>query len=225
MKHFFRSIVILVWKDILIDFRRKEHLLSMFFFSVVTLLIFYFAMGDRPRLFQAIVPGIIGVTFLLAGVLGLSKSFTQEIENGCLGGLLLTPVDRGTLFLGKMLGTLFFLFILQILVIPLCLLFFDISVNNWNLLLLALVAGTVGFSALGTLLAAMTASLKGKEVLLPMLLFPLILPNLISVVKITSSILLKSNLDSLSPWWKLFIGFDVVFTVAAYLGFEFIIEE
>ncbi|MGK5092092.1 heme exporter protein CcmB [Deltaproteobacteria bacterium TL4] len=225
MKKFIASIGILIWKDVIIDLRRKENFLSMFFFSVLTLLIFYFAMGDRPHAFQIAAPGIIWVAFLMAGILGLNKSFAQEIENGCLGGILLTPVDRGSLFIGKMLGTTLFLTLLQLLLIPLCILFFGIMPQHWGSLIAVLVAGTLGFTSLGTLLASMTATLKGKEVLLPILLFPLMIPSLISVAKITTFVFFDGNPQDVLIWWKLVLGFDVIFMVVSYLGFEFVTEE
>ena len=223
---FVRQIGILTWKDILIDIRRKENFLSMFLFSLLTLILFNFAMGDDPQRIRLMVPGLIWVVFLMAGVLGLSKSFLQEIENGCIKGLLMTPMDRSNLFLGKMLGTTLFLSFVQLLIVPMFLVFFDIQLvkAGW-LLVLVMLAGTLGFTALGTLLAGMTASLRGREVLLPILLFPLITPNLISVVHITSFVFFGGEEQEVVSWWRLLIAFDVVISVVSYLSFEFILEE
>ena len=223
---FVRQIGILTWKDVMIDIRRKENFLSMFLFSLLTLIIFNFAIGEDPKLFRLMIPGIIWVVFLLAGVLGLSKSFLQEMENGCIKGLLMTPMDRGNLFLGKMLGTTLFLSLVQLLIVPMFMLFFDISLSEegW-MLILVMLAGTLGFTALGTLLAGMTASLRGREVLLPILLFPLMTPNLISVVHITSFVFFGGEWAEVVSWWQLLIAFDVVISVVSYLSFEFILEE
>lgn len=226
MVSFIQQISILAWKDVLIDIRRKENFLSMFFFSLLTLIIFNFALGDNPKAFRLMVPGIIWVIFLLAGILGLSKSFIQEVDNDCIHGLLLTPIDRGNLFLGKMVGTTLFLVLVQLLAVPMIILFFDMQlIHGWWMLSLVLLAGTLGFTTLGTLLAGMTATLRGKEVLLPILLFPLLTPNLISVVKITSYIFFDGNPDELESWWKLLLAFDVIVGVGSYLSFEFIVEE
>jgi len=138
----------------------------------------------------------------------------------------MTPLDRGNLFLGKMLGTTLFLSLVQLLIVPMFILFFEVSLSEeWWLLALVMFAGTFGFTALGTLLAGMTATLRGREMLLPILLFPLITPNLISVVHITSYVFFGGNWDEIFPWWKLLMAFDVVISVVSYLSFEFILEE
>lgn len=226
MSEFFRQIGILVWKDVVIDIRRKENFLSMFLFSLLTLLVFNFALGDDPKVFRLAIPGILWVVFLLAGVLGLSKSFLQETESGCMQGLLMVPMDRGNLFLGKMLGTWVFLSFVQGLMVPMFLIFFGIEPTQdlWWLVLVML-AGTFGFTALGTLLAGMTATLRGREVLLPVLLFPLMTPHLISVVNLTGHIFFGGDASESAAWWKLLIAFDVVIGVVSYLSFEFVVEE
>ena len=115
MKLFFRQTLILVWKDVLIDLKRKDNLLSMLLFAILTLLVFQFAMGEEPDRFKMALPGVIWIVFLMSGVLGLEKSFMQEMETGCMGGLLLAPVERSVLFLGKMLANTLFLLISQLL--------------------------------------------------------------------------------------------------------------
>jgi heme exporter protein B len=121
MQLFFRHTLILVWKDVLIDLRRKDNLLSMLLFSILTLLVFQFALGEEPEVFLLALPGVIWIVSLMSGVLGLGKSYVQEMETGCMGGLLTTPVDRSVLFLGKMLANTIFLVLSQLLFIPLCL--------------------------------------------------------------------------------------------------------
>ncbi len=221
----FQQTLALVWKDVLIDLRRKENLLSMLLFAVLTLLVFQFAMGEHPKMFLTALPGVVWIVFLLSGVLGLGKSFMQEIETGCMGGLLMAPVDRSVLYLGKMLANTFFLFISQMFFIPLCLLLFDVSVSDWGQMLLVLLAGTVGFSSLGTLLTAMTATVRGKEMLLPILLFPLMVPSLLCVVRLTDNLFFGSHPEEVWSWWKLLLGFDIVLTTLSILGFEFVVEE
>ena len=225
MQLFFRQTLILVWKDVLIDLKRKDNLLSMILFAILTLLVFQFAMGEEPEMFQIALPGVIWIVFLMSGVLGLGKSFVQEMETGCMGGLLLTPVDRSVLFLGKMLANTLFLLFTQLLFIPLCLFFFEIEVRNWLELLMVLFFGTVGFSSLGTLLTAMTSTLRGKEMLLPILIFPLMVPSLLCVVRLTDFLFFGAHSEEVWSWWKLLLGFDVVLFTLSLLGFEFIVEE
>lgn len=198
----------------------------MLLFSLLTLLIFNFALDEDPEKIRQLVPGILWVIFLLAGVLGLNKAFAQELENACMSGLLLTPVDRGTIFIGKMLGTTLFLLMVQFFTIPLFLVFFNIEIVNtyWNLLLIVFIS-TLGFSSLGTLLSGMTATLRGREVLLPVLLFPLMVPHLLSVVKITDYIFFGGMWESVEHWYKLLFGFDIIIGILAYLVFEYVVEE
>jgi len=210
---------------VLIDLKRKDNLLSMILFAILTLLVFQFAMGEEPEMFQIALPGVIWIVFLMSGVLGLGKSFVQEMETGCMGGLLLSPVDRSVLFLGKMLANTLFLLFTQLLFIPLCLFFFEIEVRNWLELLMVLFFGTVGFSSLGTLLTAMTSTLRGKEMLLPILIFPLMVPSLLCVVRLTDFLFFGAHSEEVWSWWKLLLGFDVVLFTLSLLGFEFIVEE
>ena len=209
----------------LIDLKRKDNLLSMILFAILTLLVFQFAMGEEPEMFQIALPGVIWIVFLMSGVLGLGKSFVQEMATGCMGGLLLAPVDRSVLFLGKMLANTLFLLFTQLLFIPLCLFFFEIEVRNWLELLMVLFFGTVGFSSLGTLLTAMTSTLRGKEMLLPILIFPLMVPSLLCVVRLTDFLFFGAHSEEVWSWWKLLLGFDVVLFTLSLLGFEFIVEE
>ena len=219
----FQVIGILIWKDLLIDLRRKENFLSMLFFSIITLLIFYFAFGEQDTAIREAVPGVFWVTFLLAGVLGLNKAQAQEVENGNMGGLLLTPTDRSLIFLGKALSSLLSLLLLQSLMVPIVLLLFNLWVHHWMLLVLCILGGTLGFAFLGTLLTSLTAALHGKELLLPLLLFPLMIPSLLSVVHITS-LALKPSDPSYYNWMALLIGFDIIVGVFSLLGFELIVE-
>lgn len=209
----------------LIDLRRKDNLLSMLLFAILTLLVFQFALGEDPKLFLTAFPGIIWIIFLMSGVLGLGKSFVQEMETGCMGGLLTAPVDRSVLFLGKMLANTLFLLVTQLLFMPLSLFLFKIEVGNWLELFLVLFFGTVGFSSLGTLLTAMTATVRGKEMLLPILIFPLMIPSLLCVVRLTDFLFFGSHPEEVWSWWKLLLGFDVVLFTLSLLGFEFVVEE
>ena len=279
-------------KDLIIDLRRKENLVAMFFFALLTLMIIYFSAGalqatryrltfravdlltaegwnqaniDRLRpligisfttrgeffrsaaeargdslsgsekiaLAQAargsaiedVAAGFLWVTFLLAGVLGLDKSFGQERENGCMDGLLLTPVSRGVLYLGKMASNALFLCGVLVLLLPLFSLIFGL--NLWGVLAplaLVMAAGVLGFTALGTLLGGLVSTVRGKEVLLPVLLFPLMVPVLIGVVHLTSAIFAGESLSQHGDWIRLVAGFDVVFVVVSYLIFDFVTE-
>ena len=225
MHIFFRQTLILVWKDILIDLQRKDNLISMILFAIVALLVFQFTMGNEPELFLASLPGVIWIVTLLSGVLGLGKSFVQEMESGCMGALLVAPVDRSVLFLGKMLANTMFLMLTQLLFVPLCLFIFEINVVSWIGLFLVLFFGTIGFSLLGTFLTVMTSTVRGKEILLPILIFPLMIPSLLCVVRLMENLFFGLHLQEIWSWWKLLAGFDIVLFILTILGFEFVVEE
>ena len=225
MNLLFRQITILIWKDLLIDLRRKENLLSMLLFAILVLLVFYFSMGRNTAIFISLLPGVVWVVFLLSGVLGLGKSFFQEMETGCIGGLLMSPTDKSILFLGKMIATTFFLLFSQLLFIPLCLLLYGINVRDWTAFGLAILAGSLGFSSLGTLLSVMTASIRGKEMLLPILLFPLVVPNLLSLVHLTDNLFFGNHAHTVESWWTLLLTYNVVLIALSIIGFEFVVEE
>jgi heme exporter protein B len=175
-----------------------------------------------------VAPGFLWVSFLLAGVLGLDKSFGQEREHGCMEGLLLTPAGRGTIFLGKMAGNALFLAVILALLVPLCGLLFGAGPGWDRAALTALIAVALGvltgFSALGTLLGGLVATLRGKEVLLPLLLFPLVAPLLIAAVQVTGAILEGATLSSQANWLRLIAAFDAVYLIVAFLAFEYVVE-
>ncbi len=221
----FRFLAILIWKDVLIDLRRKENLVSLLLFSLLTLLIFNFAAGDPPQSFQRILPGLLWVVFLMSGTLALGKSFVQEMETGCISELLLSPVDRSVLFLGKTLANLVFLVVAQAIFVGLSLFFFSVPLSSVGHLLLLLLAGGLGFSALGTVLTAMTAALRGREVLLPILLFPLMVPSVLSLVHLSSFLFFGEYAAEVGSWWKLLLGNDALLLIASLLGFELVVEE
>jgi heme exporter protein B len=225
MNIIFHQIKILIWKDLLIDLRRKENLISMLLFAILAFLVFHFSIGSDTSIFTSLLPGIVWVVFLLSGVLGLGKSFQQEIETGCIEALLMSPTDRSILFLGKMIATTLFLLISQFLFIPLCLLLYEINVRSWTAFGLVLLAGTLGFSSLGTLLSVMTATIRGREMLLPILLFPLIVPNLLSLVHLTDNLFFGNHAQVIESWWTLLLTYNVVLITLSIIGFEFVVEE
>jgi heme exporter protein B len=158
--------------------------------------------------------------------LGLGRSFQAEQVNDCLEQLLLVPGDRGNLYLGKLVGNIAFMLAVECLIIPLFALFFQL--NLWEALipLLAVaVLGTLGFAAIGTLFSALTANLRAREVLFPVLLFPLVVPVIIGTVTATGIVLGGGALGEASAWLKLLGAFDTIFLVVAYLTFEFVVEQ
>lgn len=221
----FSDILSILAKDIKLDFRSMENFFSMLFFSVIILLIFAFALPADSQDSVILAPGIFWVTFLLSGMLSLNKSFQMEKESGCMEALLVTPTSRGSIFIGKMAGNTVFIMIIQVMLIPLfSLLFINSAIYYFGELCLLSFISTVGFTAIGTLLSGLTTDLRFKDILLPILLFPLLVPLLLASVKITQSILMAKGFQAEADWLKLLIGFDLIFLIISFLTFEYVME-
>ncbi|MBT4089864.1 MAG: ABC transporter permease [Deltaproteobacteria bacterium] len=221
----FSDIWTILAKDIKLDLRSMENFFSMLFFSIIILLVFAFALPSDSADQKILAPGIFWVTFLLSGMLSLNKSFQMEKENGCMEALLVSPTSRGAIFFGKMAGNTVFIMIIQAMLIPLfSLLFVNSAIYQFGELLLLSFVSTIGFCALGTLLSGITTDLRFKDILLPILLFPLLVPLLLASVKITQSILGAEGIQGELDWLKLLIGFDLIFLIIAYLTFDYVME-
>lgn len=213
----------LVLKDLSLEKRSREMLSSMFIFALLVVLVFSFSFDLRVEEVGGVAPGVLWVAITFAGMLGLARSFVLERDQGCLDGLLLCPVDRSLLYLGKMISNLAFISLTELVVLPLCFALFNLTFHL--LLLPILFLGTIGFSAVGTIVSAMTVHARAREVMLPILLFPLVLPALIAAVKLTGGVLDGQPWGEIRNWMELLVGFDVIFVVISYLAFEYVIEE
>lgn len=221
-----KQIWAIVFKDIITELRSKELVTSMLTFAILILIIFHFAFNLSTELIRFAAPAILWVSFTFAGVLGLSRSFAIENEGNSVQGLLLTPVDRTIIYFGKMIGNLIFVLIVEILVIPLFVLFFNENLfTNIISLTLIIALGTVGFVSVGTLLSAIAINTKLREVLLPILLFPIIIPVIANSVKLTASILDGNQLKFSDSALQVLVSFDIIFIAASAVTFEFVLDE
>jgi heme exporter protein B len=213
------------WKDLLVERRSKETLNALLFFSLALLFVFQFALGpDRERL-AAVLPGLLWLGFILSGVLGLGRAFLVERENDCWEGLLLTPGDKSAIYLGKLAGSLALMLVVEALVLALFGLFFNVDLGSaLPGLALVIVLGTIGVAAVGTLFAAMTAQVRARELLFPVLLLPVLVPVLLGTVKVTEALLLREPLGAVAHWLKLLVAADVVYLVVGLLTFDAILE-
>ncbi|MDM7995906.1 MAG: heme exporter protein CcmB [Acidobacteriota bacterium] len=213
-------------KDLLIELRTKDSFNSMLFFGVVVLVIFNFALSSARESMRSAVPGILWAAFAFSGTLGLNRMFAAEKENSCLQGLLMIPVDRGVLYLGKMLAASVFMLISEMILFLFSLVFFNLTVwREIPWLILVFLVGTLGFTAVGTLLSAIAVNTKMREVLLPLILFPVILPILINAVEATDAILNAGDSGALKLPLTIMTVFTVVFATLAYLLFEHVLED
>ncbi len=226
MRAYFAAVLALIRKDILSEWRTREAIGSMALFSLLVVVIFGFCFETRKVDLENAAPGMLWVAFSFSGILGLGHSFATERHRGSLQALVLAPLDRSALFLGKMAGNLLLLSAVETITIPVFSILLHVPVSSC-LPELALVtfSATVGFTAVGTLLAALAASSRMREMLLPILLYPIWIPILLAAVRATGGVLSGQGLGDISGWLRLILGFDIVFVTAGVLLFDQILEE
>ena len=222
---FVRRTWAVVWKDVLVERRSKETVNAVVFFSVLLLFVFEFTLGgDRERLLT-LLPGLLWLGVLLAGLLGLGRSFVLERENDCWEALLLTPGDKGAVYLGKLVGNLLLMALVETVVLALFTLFMNVDLGRaMPGLLVVLALGTLGIAAVGTLFGAMTAHVRARELLFPVLLLPVLVPVLLAIVKSTEALLGGESLGAVSHWLQLLVAADVIYVVAGLLTFDVLLE-
>lgn len=216
----------MLWKDLLSEFRTREMLLSMLIFSLMVGFIFNVAFPPGSEFVQDATPGILWMTFVFASLLGMNRSFVYEVDKGCLHGLMLAPVDRSVIYFSKFFVNLLFILIVELIVLPVFSIFFrlDIITSFWQLLLVMLF-GTIGLAAVGTLFSAIAVNTRTREVMLPIMHFPVSIPIIIGSVEGTSAVFSGQDWSVVWGWLKILVAFDVIFLVVSFLTFEFIIEE
>jgi len=221
--NFFNQIITVATKDIKTELRTRETLSGMLVFALLVVLIFNFTFDLRVDNVRSVVPGALWVTFTFAGVLGLNRSFASERDQGSLEGLLLAPVDRSALYLGKTSANIVFMLITEVIVLPVSTVLFNLNLLHPQLFVVALL-GTIGFAGVGTLFSAIAINTRARDVMLPILLFPISIPIIIAAVKLTSAVLDTGAVTEAGTWWPLLISFDAIFLVVSALIFEYAVE-
>jgi heme exporter protein B len=197
---------------------------AMLVFSVLSMLIFSFALDLRGATARAAAPGVLWATVAFAGTLGLNRSLTREQLTGCLDGLLLAPVDRSAIYFGKALGNLFFMAVVEVFLLPLFSALFDVPLLRPGVLLVAAL-GTTGYAAVGTLLATIAVNTRAREVMLPVLLLPLAVPALIAAVQATGGLVAGETLSRVGSWIRLLVVYDLLIVAVSLLTFGYLVEE
>ncbi len=223
-KLYFRVIWVVFRKDLLLAWRGRQGLPVMLVFAVVIVFLFNFALQLSPALQAGLSAGLLWVSLSFAAMLGLNRSTGLERENQALDGLLLAPVDRSALFFGKTLGNFVFTLVVALVLLPLFTLFYDQNMIQLDLLAVILL-GIGAFTNLGTLLAALSIQTRTRDILLPVLLFPLALPLLIAAVEASRGVLSGQPLGDMQSWLYLLAAGNALFTAAGILLFETILEE
>jgi heme exporter protein B len=218
---FLEQTLAILWKDIRCELRSKQTWMGMGMFALLVLVIFNFAFDLRVDNKAAIAPGALWVAFVFASLLGLGRTITAEREKGLMDRLLLCPVDRKAIYLAKLLGNLLFIGVVEVVALPVFAALFNVPL--FGALLPIVLLGTLGVAAIGTLFSAMAAATQARELLLPILVFPLIVPVVIGAVRATGDLMVTS--PNSPPWLGLMTAFDVIFLSASMLTFEFVIKE
>lgn len=221
---YFRTIWAIVWKDLAAELRSRELLSAMLVFALLVILIFNFALELDARTRYSVTAGVLWVTFAFAGTLGLNRSMAMEKDRGCLDGLLLAPVDRSAIYFGKVVGNLIFMLLVEGFVLPVYSLLYNINLFNPGLVGVILL-GSLGYVVVGTLLASMAVQTRTRDVLLPILLFPVVIPVFIAAVKASAGYLQGLDMAEIWPWLNLLIVYDLLFTAVSFMVFDYVVEE
>ncbi|PWH20197.1 MAG: cytochrome C biogenesis protein [Anaerolineae bacterium] len=221
---FLRATLAVITKDLAGELRSRELLSAMLVFAVTVILIFNFALELDVKTRGTVTAGVLWVTFAFAGSLGLNRSMAIEKDRGCMDGLLLAPVDRSAIYFGKMIGNLLFMLLVEAIVLPLYSILYNINLFQGGFLGVVFL-GSLGYVSVGTLLATMTIQTRTRDVLLPILLFPLAIPVIIAAVKASMGYLQGLEAESIRPWLNLLLVYDTVFIAIAFMVFDFVVEE
>lgn len=221
---FWRKAIAITWKDALSEMRTREIVSAVLVFTLLVIVIFNFAFGANPQTMTTVAPGMLWVTFAFAGVLSFNRSFVMEREQGCLEGLMVCPIGREAIYVGKMLASLLFMLIIEAIALPMFAFLFNLPVLSLQIITITVLA-TIGFAAVGTLFSALAINTKAREMVLPILFLPIVVPVIIGAVKASDLALAGEPWSSLISWLQIIIAFDVIFLVVSFLVFAYVIEE
>ncbi|WP_066312405.1 heme exporter protein CcmB [Bacillus sp. FJAT-29814] len=222
----FSSALLLAKKDLLSELKTKQILVTQIIFAALVIVVFSFAFDPANNTTKAVIPGVIWVIIVFAGILGLNRSFISEQRNDTMQGLLVAPMEAASIFLGKFFANFTMILIVEIVSIPFLFLLFDFKMTgSIAYFILVIFVGSFGFVSIGTFLAALAANSKSSEMLLPLLLFPITSPILIGVTQATRIILSDmSKLSSALAWTQMVTAYDVIFFVVALLLIDYVLE-
>jgi heme exporter protein B len=216
---------IVLWKDLLTERRSKETLNALIFFALLLLFVFQFALGDDRERLLAALPGILWLGFMLSGLVGLGRAFLAERENDCWEGLLLAPGDKSAIYVGKVAGNLLLMLLVEAILVSLFGIFYNVDLAPHLGPLSAVIGlGTLGFAAAATLFGAMTAHVRARELLFPVLLLPVQVPVLLGAVKATEAVLAGEPLAGVGHWLGLLAAADAMYLAVGVLTFDAILE-
>lgn len=224
MSRVFAQILAICWKDMLTELRTKEIIVSVLVFALLVLVIFSFAFGTVIDRTEMTAPGILWVALSFGGVIGLNRTFSLEKENSRLEGLMLCPVSRSVIYWGKLGGSFSFMLAVALIVTPIFLALFNLPIFLPRLALINVLA-ILGFAVVGTLFSAIAINTRARDIMLPILFLPMVVPVIVAAVKATATVLAGRPWGDMLTWLQILIAFDIIYLVIATLVFEFVVEE
>ena len=224
MMSYLGTIRVLLWKDILLEWRSKEITISMFVFSSLVIMVFNFVLDTASISLMMLAPGILWISIIFGGVIGFNRFLSIEKESGGIYGLMISPVERDVIFFGKMLSTFVFLLVIELLIFALFSILYNLSLYSPSFILLAVLA-TLGMSLVGTLFSTISVNTRSREVMFPILFLPVVLPLMIATVEATGSLLMEGVTKDFFNWVSLLVIFDSIFLVICPIAFTYIIED
>jgi heme exporter protein B len=225
MGAFFRQALTITIKDLKAEIRTKEAINASFAFAIVILVLFSFAFDPLEDTTRDMSGGLLWIVFAFAGVLVLNRSFARELPNDCLDALIAAPISGAALFLGKSVANYLLLLAVELVSLPVFGIFYNVhwTTQFWSLMLV-LVLGTWGLTLIGTFCSALTVNIRLREVMLPMLTYPALVPVLMGSMQLTVSLMAGKPIgEETMPWLKLLAGFDIVFTAASLVLVEVVL--
>lgn len=212
-------------KDVLLEARSRTSVNAMLFFAGMILLIFSFALGPDPQRLHQAAGGLLWLAFIFAGILAFGRAYALEAENSAFEGLLLVAQNRAAIYLGKMLGAVAVMLVIEAIVLPLMAILYNLDlIAALPVLILICLLGTLGYAAIGALYGALTMSLRAREVLLPLLILPVTVPVILGAVR-ASTIALAGQHAGLQIWIEVLVAFDIIFVTLGLLTFEYAVGE
>ena len=221
---FWAKVLAIARKDALSELRSREIISSVLMFALLVIVIYEFAFGSDADTIRIVAPGMLWTTFVFAGMLSLNRAFIPEKEQGCLEGLMICPVSREAIYVGKALSSLLFMLIVEAVGLTAFAMLFNIPVITLPVITITLLT-TVGFVAVGTLFSALSVNTKAREMVLPILFLPIVIPIIIGAVNASQTALASGSFANIGSWLQIIIAFDVIFLVVSFLTFDFIVVE
>ena len=222
MKTMMLAVLTILWKDVILELRTKDIVVSALVFALLVIVVFSFAITPTPQTVAFVAPGILWISFTFGGVLGLNRSMALERESGGLHALMLAPISRDLVFFGKMLGTFLFMLLVEVAVFPVFAVLFNFSLLLPGLIPVAVLA-TLAIAAIGTLFAAIAVNTRSREVMLPLLFFPVVVPVVIAAVEASTAVLQGDS--AFDRWIPFLLAFDAFFLVVCPFAFHLVVEE